>query len=87
MPATEQANYPDIAAMSFEQALKELEGLVRKLEGGQKELDSMVTDFARGTALKNHCQRKLADARMKVEKIIRGPNGDVSVEPFDPANQ
>lgn len=75
----------DLEKLSFEQALKELEGIVRKLEGGQGELDALVGDYARGTALKDHCQKKLADARMKVEKIVKGPNGELATQPFDAA--
>jgi exodeoxyribonuclease VII small subunit len=73
----------DIASMSFELALKELETIVRKLESGQGELEASITDFERGTALKEHCQKKLMDARMKVEKIIQNANGTISTQPFD----
>jgi exodeoxyribonuclease VII small subunit len=72
----------DIAAMSFEQALKELETIVRKLEAGQGELESAIADYARGTALKEHCQKRLAGAKMKVDKIVQ--NGDsIAAVPFD----
>ncbi len=73
----------DIAAMSFEQALKELEVIVRKLEGGQGELEHAIADYARGTALKDHCQKKLADAKMKVEKIVQMADGTLGVVPLD----
>lgn len=72
-----------IAAMSFEQALKELETIVRKLEAGQGELESSIADYARGTALKDHCQKKLADARMKVEKIMQAADGSVTAQAFN----
>ena len=65
----------DIAAMTFEQAVKELETIVKKLEGGQADLDTAITDYARGTALKTHCQKKLEDARLKVEKIVQTQDG------------
>ena len=73
----------DIATMSFEQALKELDAIVRKLEGGQGELESAITDYARGTALKEHCQKKLEGARMKVEKIMQTPDGKITAVPFE----
>lgn len=73
----------DIAAMSFEQALKELEVIVRKLEGGQGELESAIADYERGTALREHCQKKLADAKMKVEKIMQGADGKLTAVPLD----
>lgn len=76
-------HHENIAAMSFEQALKELEQIVRKLESGQGELESAIVDFERGTALKEHCQKKLMDARMKVEKIIQANGTIASTQPFD----
>ncbi|MCC6912505.1 MAG: exodeoxyribonuclease VII small subunit [Rhodospirillaceae bacterium] len=59
----------DIAAMGFEEAMKELERIVRELESGQVKLDDAVKAYERGTALKTHCESKLAEARTKVEKI------------------
>jgi exodeoxyribonuclease VII small subunit len=78
-----QKNKDDIAAMSFEQALGELEVIVRKLESGQGELEASITDFERGTALKEHCQKKLTDARMKVEKIMQTAGGALTATAFD----
>ena len=75
--------HTDIASMSFEQALKELEAIVRKLEAGQGELENSILDYERGNLLKAHCQKKLADARMKVEKIIQSADGKVAVGAFD----
>ncbi len=69
--------------MSFEQALKELETIVRKLEAGQGELDNSIRDYERGTLLKAHCQKKLADAKMKVEKIISAADGKLATAAFD----
>lgn len=59
----------DIAALNFEDALSQLEGIVRDLEGGQVKLDKAVDSYERGAMLKQHCEAKLADARMKIEKI------------------
>ncbi len=70
----------DIAAMGFEEAMKELEGIVRDLEGGNVKLDDAVKYYERGAALKRHCESKLADARTKVEKIT---GGGKSLEPMD----
>jgi exodeoxyribonuclease VII small subunit len=77
----------DIAAMSFEQALKELEGIVRKLESGQGELEGAIADYERGTALKDHCQGKLASAKMKVEKIMQSADGTLTAVPLDREKQ
>ena len=52
----------DIAALSFEDALKELEGIVQQLERGQVKLDEAITAYERGALLKKHCEQKLAEA-------------------------
>ena len=55
--------------LTFEDALQELEGIVASLERGEVSLDDAIAAFERGTQLKSHCQARLAEARMKVEKI------------------
>lgn len=72
-----------IQVLSFEQALGELESIVRELETGQGDLEKSIQDYERGTKLKEHCLKKLADARLKVEKIIQNQQGDVNIVPFD----
>ncbi len=72
----------DIAALGFEEAMKELERIVRDLESGQVKLDDAVKAYERGAALKRHCEAKLADARAKVEKIT-GAGKSLGVEPMD----
>ena len=71
--------------MSFEAALSELEKLVQELERGQLDLDDAISAYERGTALKEHCRQKLADAQMRVEKLSVNAAGEPRVEPFDPA--
>jgi len=58
-----------LAAISFEEALRELETIVASLERGDVSLDDAIAAFERGTALKAHCQARLEEARMKVEQI------------------
>jgi len=69
----------DIAAMSFEEAMKALEVIVRDLESGQVKLDQAVAAYERGAALKAHCEAKLGEARTKVEKIT-GSGKNLGVE-------
>jgi exodeoxyribonuclease VII small subunit len=71
----------DIVAMSFEDALAELEGIVRRLEGGQVKLDDAIQSYERGAQLKRHCERKLNEAQQRVDRIVIGPEGAVTVEP------
>jgi exodeoxyribonuclease VII small subunit len=71
----------DIATMSFEEALVELEQIVRRLEGGQVKLDEAILSYERGAQLKQHCERKLNEAQQRVDRIVIGPDGAVSSEP------
>lgn len=59
----------DIASLSFEKALAELEQIVRSLEGGNVPLEESIAIYARGEALKGHCDRLLKVAETKVDKI------------------
>jgi exodeoxyribonuclease VII small subunit len=65
----------DVAALSFEQALAELEGIVRELESGKGALEASVTAYQRGAALKRHCEAKLAEAEQKIQAIVDSPAG------------
>ena len=71
----------DIVTMSFEEALVELEQIVRRLEGGQVKLDEAILSYERGAQLKQHCERKLNEAQQRVDRIVIGPDGAVSSEP------
>jgi exodeoxyribonuclease VII small subunit len=71
----------DIAAMNFEDALAELEGIVRRLEGGQVKLDEAIQSYERGAQLKRHCEQKLNEAQQRVDRIVIGSDGAVTVEP------
>lgn len=73
----------EIEKLTFEQAMQELELLVRRLEEGRLPLEEAIQAYERGTALKTHCQAKLAAAKLKVDQIVVQPNGDVSLQPFD----
>ncbi len=73
----------DLAGLSFEQALAELEKIVSELESGQAPLERSIDIYERGAALKAHCEKKLEAARLKVEKIVLGQGGAVSAEPAD----
>jgi exodeoxyribonuclease VII small subunit len=65
----------EIATLSFEQALAELEGIVKALESGSGALEASVAAYQRGAALRAHCERKLAEAEQKVQAIVEGPAG------------
>ncbi|HUK09302.1 MAG TPA: exodeoxyribonuclease VII small subunit [Stellaceae bacterium] len=77
----EQSVPPDIAKLSFEEALAELEQIVRRLEGGAGKLDEAIQSYERGALLKRHCEAKLREAQARVDKIVVGPDGSVTTEP------
>jgi exodeoxyribonuclease VII small subunit len=56
--------------------------LVRRLEEGKCPLDEAIKTFERGIGLKNHCDTKLKNARLKVEQILENSDGSVSMKPF-----
>ena len=65
----------DIANMTFEQALKELEQIVGKLERGDVELEPSISLYERGEALRAHCEQLLRRIEAKVEKITLDAQG------------
>lgn len=64
-----------IDTLSFEEALAELEGIVRKLETGQGRLEEAVADYERGAALRKRCEALLAEAEQKVQAIVEAAGG------------
>ena len=73
----------DVSGLSFEQALSELERIVGQLESGQAPLEQSLDLYERGALLKRHCETKLEAARLRVERIVMGPNGPERVEPAE----
>ncbi|MAI89486.1 exodeoxyribonuclease VII small subunit [Ponticaulis sp.] len=69
-----------VESLSFEAALKELEGIVEKLEGGEVELEESIKIYERGAALKAHCLSKLKNAQLKVEQIVLNQDGEVTTQ-------
>ncbi|MFY7835849.1 MAG: exodeoxyribonuclease VII small subunit [Novosphingobium sp.] len=75
---------PDIASLSFEEALKELENVVRRLESGDAPLDESIDLYARGDALRAHCQARLDAAQARIEAIVADRDGKPqALRPFD----
>ncbi len=73
----------EIAQMSFEAALEELKGIVARLESGLGKLDYAIAAYARGAALKRHCDAKLREAQEKIERITMGEDGAAKMAPLD----
>lgn len=75
----------DIQAMSFEDAIAELEAIVRRLEEGKGKLDDAIGSYERGTLLRRHCEAKLAEAQARIDKIVTAGDGSVATAPLDHA--
>lgn len=76
-----------LAALSFEDALKHLELIVQRLEGGEASLEDSLTLYTEGQALKAHCEAKLASATARIEAIQANDAGEaIGTRPFDAAN-
>lgn len=74
--------------MSFEEALRSLEEVVRKLESGEVPLDESISLYERGEQLRKHCQTRLDAAQARIERIVAGPDGVPSgTQPFDDSDR
>ena len=77
--------HAEIAALPFETALAELEGIVQRLEQGKVDLEESIAIYERGEALKKHCQSLLERADARIQKITVGVDGQAAgVVPLDP---
>jgi exodeoxyribonuclease VII small subunit len=72
---------PDITAMTFEDAMAELERIVRQLEEGKAKLDDAIGAYERGTLLRRHCETKLREAQAKIDRITVGADGVLGLQP------
>jgi len=73
----------DTAQPSFEDALAELEKIVRQLEGGAGDLNTSIDSYERGITLKKYCEAKLKEAQGRIEKISIDGAGKASAQSFD----
>ena len=71
----------DITKLSFEDALGELETIVRDLESGSRKLDEAIDAYERGATLKKYCEGKLSEAQTRIDKISLSPDGTLQTEP------
>ena len=72
----------DISELSFEDALAELERIVKGLEGGQQKLEDAISAYERGAVLRQHCEAKLAEAEARVQAIVQRADGSLATRPL-----
>ncbi len=82
-PGAPPAAGPDVSGLSFEEALAELEKIVRGLESGQQKLEEAITAFERGSALRRHCEAKLAEAETRIQAIVERADGALGTRPIE----
>jgi exodeoxyribonuclease VII small subunit len=76
----------DIRRLTFEEAMGQLEAIVRDLESGRGRLEDAIGAYERGTALRRLCEQKLSEAQAKIDRIVAGPDGTPATAPFDAGN-
>ena len=74
----------ELEKLTFEEAMKELEKLVDSLDKGDVSLDDAIAAYDRGSQLKDYCQKKLQEAKMKVDTIQASDNTDTIPEKLSP---
>ncbi len=72
-----------IEEMSFEEAMSELQTIVRNIETGKDNLEDIIRNYERGNALKEFCDKKLKEAKLRIDKIVKKQGGTLSLEPLD----
>lgn len=73
--------------MSFEESLKRLDKIVQEMESGEMALDAMISAFEEGQRLVKTCSAKLDEVEKKIEKVVKGADGELTTTPFESAEQ
>ena len=69
---------------TFEEALRELEGIVNRLEEGDLPLEEALQFFEEGVKLSRYCHTKLDEAQKRVEILLKDERGTMTAQPFEP---
>lgn len=83
-PATTET---DVARLNFEQALREIEAIIERIETGEVGLEDSLKEYERGVGLVNHCRAKLDKAQQQVEDLTRRLEAADDDEPDDEAGE
>lgn len=68
----------DLSTLSFEDALRALENIVRRLESGDVPLDESIDLYTKGEELRKQCTRRLQDAEARIQKLTLDASGGVT---------
>jgi exodeoxyribonuclease VII small subunit len=83
MPKTPNKKAAENASPPFEEALAELEELVREMESDQMPLEELIRNYEKGSELFRHCEKSLDEAEDRISIIRKSRNGENVVEVFD----
>ncbi|HXF90530.1 MAG TPA: exodeoxyribonuclease VII small subunit [Candidatus Nitrosotenuis sp.] len=78
-----QQKQQEVQQLSFEEAMQELEQLVRRLEEGRLPLEEALSAYERGMHLKSHCDTKLRAAKLRVDQVIMGEGNEITFQPLE----
>ncbi len=67
--------------LSFEEALKKLEGIVESMESDELALETLLARFEEGTRLAKVCQSKLTEAELKIQELEANASGELTLKP------
>jgi len=73
--------------ISFEESLNRLDKIVQDMESGEMELDAMISAFEEGQRLVKSCSEKLNEVEKKIEKVVKGADGQIATEPFESTDE
>ena len=79
----EKTGEVELNGLSFEAALQRLEAIVQRLESGEVNLEESIRIYEEGVKIKAFCEKKLAEAQDRVDKIVLAPDGSVTTEPAE----
>ena len=74
---------PKAKAPSFEEALTELESIVDAMESGEVPLAELLDQFEAGTKLLRHCESRLKNAELRIEKLKQNKDGEATFSDFE----
>jgi exodeoxyribonuclease VII small subunit len=74
-----------VSDLTFEDAFKELERIIQALEATDTvSLNDSISLYERGVLLRTHCEKILADAKLRIDKVVSRSSEGIETEPFDP---
>ncbi|HAV63895.1 MAG TPA: exodeoxyribonuclease VII small subunit [Verrucomicrobiales bacterium] len=83
MPKTAKSSTASVSQdVTFEEALKKLEAIVEEMESDELPLEDLIGHYEQGTQLAAVCQKKLAEAALKIQKLEKNAAGDLELKPF-----